>query len=68
MTGTFDTSFALTAANTDPTGITTDGTNIWVVDEADDAVYKYDLSGTFDTSFALTAANADPQGITVAPR
>ena len=60
--------FALTAANADATGITTDGTNIWVVDVVDAAVYKYDMAGTFDTSFNLSAANADPQGITMIPR
>ena len=66
--GSFVNSFALTAANADPSGITTDANNIWVVDVADAAVYKYDMTGSFDSSFTLTAANSDPQGITMITR
>ena len=45
-------------------GITTDGTNIWVVDIKDDLAYKYTMSGTFLSSFALNALNGNASGIT----
>ena len=55
-------SFALTAANADPAGITTDGTNLWVLDLADAIAYKYHMAGLSVGSFSLNAANASPGG------
>ena len=68
LTGTSISELSLTAANTDPTGVTTDGRNIWVVDVVDAAVYKYDMDRAYVNSFSLTAANADPQGIANTPQ
>ena len=53
-----------TAANADAEGITTDGSNIWVVDSKDKLAYKYDMDGAFLSSFALTAEDKGPRGIT----
>lgn len=55
-------SFALTAANADPAGITTDGTNLWVFDLADAVAYKYHMAGLSVGSFSLNADNASPGG------
>ena len=57
-----------TRANADPSGIGTDGSAIWVVDDADDIVYRYDMAGAYVSEFPLTADNSDPQGLTVTPR
>ena len=57
-------SFALTEDNTDPEGITAEGSSVWVVDKKD-KVFQYDVSGASLGSFDLAAANSDAQGITV---
>jgi len=54
----------LTAANADPIGITTDGSNIWIVDNDDDSVYKYGMDGSYISVWGTTAANGNPSGIT----
>ena len=56
-------SFALTSGNTDPEGIASDGSSLYVVDITADRVYVYSLAGTFQSSFALTSGNTDPEGI-----
>jgi hypothetical protein len=54
-----------------PTGIATDGTNIWIVDKSTDTVYRYNnavgvTSGalTANSTFKLTSGNTTPEGIT----
>ena len=62
--------FSLATGNDKPRGITTDGTNIWVVNDAKDGpdkVYKYTLSGGFLGSWTIDPANVKPKGITVNP-
>jgi len=54
----------LNALNDYPIGITTDGTNIWITDYTDKAVYKYDMDGVYDTFWNLNALNDYPIGIT----
>ena len=61
--GAFQSSFALTAANTNPTGITLSGSSLYVTDGGNDRVYLYSLAGTAISSFATIAANAIPVGI-----
>lgn len=56
----FDT--AASGAN-DIRGTCTDGTNVWVVDDNDNEVYKYATDGTYVSSFD-TSPNLDPFGIT----
>jgi RHS repeat-associated protein len=53
-----------------PQDIATDGTDIWIVDDAKDRVYRYDDAASLTSgsrsptsSFALAAANGDPSGI-----
>jgi hypothetical protein len=61
--GDYVTRWPCTAGSTLPTGITTDGTNIWVVDTVTtDSVDKYAMDGTYVSSFNLV--NGDPEGIT----
>ena len=51
--------------NGDPTGITTDGNYIWVVDYVDDAVYKYEMNGSYISSSSIGGSeNNDCYGIT----
>jgi DNA-binding beta-propeller fold protein YncE len=56
------------AGNTNPKGIVTDGTSIWVVDDGGtDKVYKYSLSGSSLGNWSIDAANASPTGLTINP-
>ena len=58
--------FNLAAGNTDPHGLWSDGTTLWVADSGDDKLFAYTLaSGTPDPSKDLTlaAGNNDPRGI-----
>ena len=70
MAGALDSSFSLTAANTAPTGITTNGSNIWTVDSVTLKVYKYEMDGTYvsDGDITLDSANTNPSGLTILPR
>ena len=54
--------------NSNPQGIWSDGTTVWVVDEADDKIYAYDMATkAYDSSKdfnTLSAANSNsPEGI-----
>ncbi len=61
-------SFRLDPANKKPTGITSDGTSVWVVDNAAlNRVFKYKTDGTLLGSWKLDAANTTPTGITIDP-
>ena len=67
-TGARDTGkeFNLASANSDPRGVWSDGTTMWVVDTDDDKLYAYTLStGARDAGkeFDLASANSVPQGI-----
>ena len=63
---TRDVNSLTSAGNTDPEGIWTDGTTVWVADSRDDKLYAYTLSnGNRDTTkeWDLDSANGDPAGI-----
>ena len=61
-------SFSLNSLNAIPTDIVSDGTYLWVLnDAATDAIFKYTLSGTFLGFWFITGAGASPTGITVDP-
>ncbi|MEZ6062951.1 MAG: Ig-like domain-containing protein [Planctomycetaceae bacterium] len=62
-------SFALHVNNRNGTGITTDGTNIWVVNDipGKDKVYKYDMEGKYVTRWNIDPVNSQPTGITIDP-
>src|SRR5262249_22515787 len=61
-------SFALASGNTNPKDLVTDGTSLWVVnDAAPDKVFKYTLSGTLLGRWTIDSANASPTGITLDP-
>ena len=54
-----------------PTGIATDGTNIWIVDKSTDTVYRYNNAAsvtagalTANSTFKLASGNTTPEGIT----
>ena len=57
------TDWPLATANGNPNGISSDGTNIYVVDNTDNRVYVYSTSGAAITNWALAAANGDAEGI-----
>ena len=61
-------SFNLNSGNTSPKDIVTDGTNLWVVNDATtDKVFKYTVSGSLVGSWTITGAGASPTGITLNP-
>jgi hypothetical protein len=62
-------SFKLDRADTNPTGIVTDGSSFWVVDDGVtvDKVFKYSLSGSLLGSWTLTGGGGSPTGITLNP-
>ena len=57
------TDWGLAVANANPEGISSDGTNIYVVDPNTDRVYVYSASGAALSDWALATANANPFGI-----
>ena len=62
-------SFSLDVLNNAPQGMTTDGSNIWVVNDASAAwkVFKYSTAGSLLGSWGLDAENRNARGITVDP-
>jgi Calx-beta domain len=62
-------SFALNSADTNPKGIVTDGTSLWVVDDGSsaDKVFKYTLAGGSLGNWTIDAANTHPTGLTIDP-
>jgi len=52
------------SGNTDPYGITTNGTYIWVIDSNDGKVYVYDMDGTAITSWDMDGTAIGYWGIT----
>ncbi len=63
MDGTYTgTSFGL--SHDDPTGITTDGQNLYILDHDSKKVRKYTTTGSFVSSFSLATNSGNPQGIT----
>ena len=54
--------------NTNPKGLVTDGSSIWVVnDSTTDKVFKYSVNGTYLGNWTIAAANTAPTGITINP-
>ena len=63
-------SFSLNSSNTNPTGIVTDGTNLWVVNDGrpTDKVFKYTLAGSLVGSWTISTSGAtSPTGLTIDP-
>jgi hypothetical protein len=62
-------SFVLHTNNKNGKGVTTDGTNIWVVNNigGKDKVYKYDIDGNYIGRWNIDPANSSPTGITIDP-
>ncbi len=61
-------SFTLDRRNAPAYGITTDGFNLWVVDDGPtNQVFIYDTTGTLVGNWAIDATNYDPRGITIDP-
>ena len=57
-------SFSLDASNASPSGITTDGDLLWVVDDAVNSVFVYSSAGALLGSWQLDSRNTDPSGVT----
>jgi hypothetical protein len=57
--------------NSNATGIVTDGTSLWVVNDGlvneKDRVFKYTLSGTPKGNWIIDPANTHPSGLTINP-
>jgi hypothetical protein len=61
-------SFALNSGNKSPVGIVTDGTYLWVVNNASqDKVFKYTLTGSLLGSWTISGGGGSPTGITIDP-
>ncbi len=58
-------SFFLANSTHDPTGLATDGTHIWAVDEGDDfaRVFQYTRDGVLVRTFLLAGTDQEPTGI-----
>jgi hypothetical protein len=77
LSGSLLGSWGIDSANTNPTGITINPTNVsdvWIVDKGTDKVYQYVAAATRTSgsqsaaaSFALAANNTNPQGIADPP-
>ncbi len=72
LSGVLQNSWTINSANSAPTGITIDPSNVspdlWIVDSGTDRVYRYAngrtlAAPTLADSFALAAGNTNPQGI-----
>ena len=72
LSGMLQGSWTINSANSSPTGITIDPSNvsqdIWIVDNGTDRVYRYAngrtlAAPTLTDSFALAPGNTNPQGI-----
>jgi hypothetical protein len=60
--------FALNSSNTSPKDLVTDGTNLWVVNDAtSDKVFKYTLTGSLVGSWTIDSGNKAPTGLTIDP-
>jgi hypothetical protein len=63
-----DSDFALASGNKNPKDLVTDGTHIWVVDDANtNKVFKYTMTGTLVGSWTIASPNSTPTGITLDP-
>jgi hypothetical protein len=61
-------SFALNSGNRDAKGIETDGTHLWIINDAStNKVFKYTLSGMLVGSWTISGNNTTPTGITLDP-
>lgn len=61
-------SFSLNSSNLDSSDVVTDGTSLWVTNNATtDKVFKYSLAGTLQGSWTVDPANSNPIGITIDP-
>jgi hypothetical protein len=61
-------SFRLNSGNASPKDIVTDGSHLWVVNDAStDSVFKYTIAGALVGSWTIDPANRSPTGITLDP-
>jgi WD40 repeat protein len=62
-------SFGLASGDTNPKGIVTDGTSLWIVDDGSstDKVFKYTLTGNPLGSWTIDPTNSHPTGLTINP-
>ena len=64
-----ESAFSLNRKNRAAAGITTDGTNLWVVNSklAKDEVFKYTMTGQLVGKWQIDSVNSTPTGITIDP-
>ena len=69
LSGTLDasSSFSLDSANSQPTGIVTNGVHFWVTDSLSDRMFIYSLNGSPMGSWPLDPANTNATGVTLNP-
>lgn len=62
-------SFRLDRDNRNPMDLVTDGTHLWVVDDARtvDKVFRYNVNGALEGSWKIDPANSQPTGLTIDP-
>lgn len=61
-------SFLLNAANGSPSDLVTDGSTVWVTDDAKASVFVYGVDGSLLGNWKLDGDNAAPSGITRNPK
>ena len=69
LSGTLDASFSfpLDSANSQPTGIVTNGLQFWVTDSLSDRMFVYGMNGDPLGSWPLDPANTNATGVTLNP-
>ena len=61
-------SFSLNSGNLSPKDMVTDGSSIWVVNDATtDMVFKYSMTGSLQGSWTISGGGGRPTGITIDP-
>ena len=60
---TYTSRHTLNSGNTTPHGATQVGNAVWVANNSDDQVYRYDASVTYQSKFGLPAGNGQPRGL-----
>jgi len=56
--------FSVASQDTQPNGVTTDGTNFYVVGSQNNKIYKYNSSGVLTWQVTTTSQGSNPTGIT----
>ena len=60
---TYQSRHNLDSGNTTPHGAAAVGSAVWISNNSDDQVYRYDSAVTYQSKFALPSGNGQPRGL-----